>query len=341
MSEAGSSEEEYRRQLAAFQELSSAFLPTTIVLSAIELDLFSALASGPLGPETLAEHLQLDRHALKSLMHALVSLGYLTCEGGHYRNSEFSARALVRGSPDYEGDTALMSLWFMRQMGELSHTVRHGRGRETFEEAVSESPARAAWLASAMDQVSRNYTGTIGNYVDMGGVRRLLDVGGADGSFAMALLKEAAEAEADIYELPLVAEVARRSIQEHGMQNRMRVVEGDFRVDELGQGYDLIFFSNIFHLCSEELAGSLIRRSAAALNPGGRLVIKDMVPERDKLMPPAMAMFAVVAMTISESGGLHDEESYAEWCLQAGLEKPRRLDCWERSSLLIARKPAD
>ena len=335
-----SADEEYQRQLCAFQELSSAFLPTTVVLSAIELGLFSELASGPTSAEALAKRLHLDRHALETLLAALVSLGYLECESGLYRNSEFSSRALVKESPEYEGDTALMSLWFMRQMCQLSDTVRMGRGRESFEEAVSESPARAAWLASAMDQVARNYSDSIAGHLDMRGVRRLLDVGGAEGSLARAMLAANSEAEADIFELPHVAEAARQRIREHGLEHRIKVIEGDFRSDELGEGYDLLFFSNIFHLCDEALARSLIGKAARALNPGGRLAIKDVVPRRDEPMPPAMALFNVVTMTISEGGCLHDEQSYAEWCLEAGLERPERLDCWERPSLLIARKPA-
>ena len=331
-------DEKFQRQLRDFQELSSAFLPTTIILSAIELGLFSALAAGPQSTEKLAAALKLDRHALETLLSALASLGYLECEAGLYRNTEFSSRALVGGSPEYEGDTALMSLWFMRQMCELKETVYNGRGRESFAEAVSESPARAAWLASAMDQVARNYSGTITDYLDMGGIRSLLDVGGADGSFAMALLAANPEASADIFELPHVAEVARRRIREHGLEHRIKVIEGDFRTDDLGDGYDLIFCSNIFHLCDEPLARMLIGKASRALNTGGRLVIKDMVPRRGKPLPPAMAMFNVVAMTISTGGGLHDEESYAEWCREAGLEPPERIDCWERSSLLIARK---
>jgi len=338
MVRAADGEQGYQQQLRAFQELSSAFLPTTIVLSAIELGLFSELAAGPSDPEALTTRLGLDRHALETLLAALVSLGYLECKEGRYGNTEFSSRALVSGSPEYEGDTALMSLWFMRQMTALSDSVRSGRGRESFEEAVSESPDRAAWLASAMDQVARNYTGTISDYLDMGGVDRLLDVGGADGSFAMALLAANPETEADIFELPHVAEMARRRIREHGLEHRIKVIEGDFRSDDLGEGYDLLFFSNIFHLCDEPLARELLSKASRALNPGGRLVIKDMVPKRGEPLPPGMAMFAVVAMTISTGGGLHDEECYAEWCREVGLETPRRIDCWERSSLLIARK---
>ena len=330
--------EEYQRQLQAFQELSSAFLPTTIVLSAIELGLFSALEGRPQSAEELAAAHRLDRHALETLLAALVSLDYLECEAGRYRNSEFAARALVAGSKEYEGDTALMSLWFMRQMCQLSDTVRSGRGRESFEEAVSESPARAAWLASAMDQVARNYCDSIADHLNMRGVRRLLDVGGAEGSLARAMLAANSEAEADIFELPHVATAARRRIREHGLAHRIKVVEGDFRTDDLGKGYDLVFFSNIFHLCDKQLARELIGKAARALNPGGRLAIKDVVPRRGESMPPAMAMFNVVAMTISTGGCLHDEESYAEWCLEAGLERPERLDCWERPSLLIARR---
>jgi predicted O-methyltransferase YrrM len=332
-------ETEYRQSLEAFKDLSSAFFPTSIVLCAIELDLFTALESCPMEAIGLAEKLAVDSRALEILMTALASLGYLECDGRIYRNTPFATRALVRGNKDYEGDSALMSLWFMRLMGGLSETVRHGYGPETFEGAVSESSAKARLLACAMDQVSRGYTTELVKMIDMKGVRRLLDVGGAAGSFAMALVRAHNDVEATVLELPHVAAEARRLITERGMQERVKVCEGDFRMVPFGENYDIVFCSNIFHLCDTQLCSILVKKAAAALNPGGRLVIKDMIPEADQPMPQHMAMFSVLMLSLSRGGKLHDEVSYTQWCIEAGLEKPKRIDCWERSSLLIARKP--
>ncbi len=332
-------ETEFQQNLKAFQDLSSAFFPPAIVLAAIELDLFTNLDAEPVSATTLAEKLSLDSSALKKLLIGLVSLGYLECEDLVYHNAPFASRALVRGKEDYEGDSALMSLWFMRLMGGLSETVRHGHGPESFEGAVSESAEKAHQLTHAMDQISRHYTTKLVEFIDMKGVRRILDVAGAAGSFAMALVKGYDDVKATVLELPHVAAQARKLIAQRDMQDRIQVCEGDFREVPFGENYDLIFCSNIFHLCDPQLCSILVKKAAAALNPGGRLVIKDMIPEKDAPMPQHMAMFSVLMPALSHGGKLHDEAAYTQWCIQAGFEKPERINCWERSSLLIARKP--
>jgi cyclopropane fatty-acyl-phospholipid synthase-like methyltransferase len=332
-------ETEYQQSLEAFKDLSSAFFPPAIMFAAIELDLFTNLDAGPVSATTLANKLALDSAALEKLLTGLTSLDYLECEDQLYRNTAFASRALVRGKQDYEGDSALMSLWFMRQMSGLSEIVRHGYSPETFESAVSESSGRACHLTHAMDQVSRQYTTELVENIDMKGVRRILDVAGAAGSFAMALVKGHDDVQATVLELPNVATQARELIVQRGMQDRVKVKEGDFREDSFGEDYDLVFCSNIFHLCDPQLCNTLVNKAAAALNPGGRLVIKDMIPETDKSMPQHMAMFSTLIPAISHGGKLHDETAYIQWCITAGLEEPERIDCWERSSLLIARKP--
>jgi hypothetical protein len=82
-----------------------------------------------------------------------------------------------------------------------------------------------------------------------------------------------------------------------------------------------------------------VRRILDVAGAAGRLVIKDMIPETNKPMPQHMAMFSTLMPAISHGGQLHDEVAYTQWCTAAGLEQPERIDCWERSSLLIARKP--
>ncbi len=332
-------ENDFREKLKAFKDLSSAFFPTGIILCAIELGVFTGLTAGPSQPEELAERLGVDARALGTLMAALASLGYLEHDAKGYRNTPFSERALARDQPDYQGDSALMSLWFLRLMGGLSEVIRTGRARETFEEAVRVSPERSRVLVRAMDQITWDFTASLLKHVDMTGVRRLLDVGGAGGSFAMALLQGRENVEATVFELPHIAGEARRLIKERGMEDRVRFQEGDFRTDLLGEGYDLVFCSNIFHLCDGELCRTVIEKAASALEPGGRLVVKDMLGDSTARQSPALTIYSVLMLLISRGGALHDEQAYMEWCAAAGLERPQRIDCWERSSLLIARKP--
>jgi cyclopropane fatty-acyl-phospholipid synthase-like methyltransferase len=172
----------------------------------------------------------------------------------------------------------------------------------------------------------------------MTGVREVLDVGGASGTLLMALLAEHPEARGTILELPNTAAEARRVLRERGYDDRIEVVEGNFHECSYGEGFDIVFFSNIFHLCTETECAKLVRRSAEALRPGGRLIIKDMIGREDGSETPGLAMYSILMLLISRGGRLHSESRYRQWFEAAGLAHEQRIDCWERSSILIGRK---
>lgn len=332
-------DDEFRQKLKDFKSLSSAFFGPAIVLTAIELGVFTALRDGPLLPAAVATALKVDAPSISTLMGALVSLGYLQKDGDRFANTPFSAKALVQGQPSYEGDSALMSLWFLRSTRALSQIVRTGKPQETFEDAVNASPETARFLVRAMDQVSRDFVEALRKNVDMMGVRRVLDVGGAAGSYAMALLRDHPAARATVMELPNAALEARRVIAEQGFADRVDVVAQDFHTADFGSGWDVIFFSNIFHLLDAATCADLIARVSRALAPGGRFVVKDMLGHPSGVLPAGQAVYAILMLMVSQGGALHSQDAFATWCSAAGLEPPVRVDCWERSSLLMATKP--
>lgn len=331
-------DEEFQAQLRDFKAMSSAFFAPAIVLSALELGVFEALREAT-SADDLGERLALHPASLKSLLRSLVALGYLTKRGDLFENGAFAARALVPGQPAYEGDSALMSLWFLRLAGGLSNVIRTGAPEETMEEAIGHSDSRARIVVRAMDQVARGFTAGLDANLDLRGVETVLDIGGAAGTMAHALLERCPGARATVFELPNAAAEARRLVRERGWDQRVTIIEGDFRHDALGGPYDIVLVSNVFHLLEREACAALIRKAASCLNPGGRLVIKEMLGGEDGELPRGLASYAVLMLLISRCGALYDAKTYGDWCVEAGLEVPERIDCWERSSLLISRRP--
>jgi len=334
-------EAEYAQKSKEFKSLSSAFFPTAIVLGALDLGVFDALAGGARSANELASAIGADARALRPLLVALAALGYVTRQGDRFEASEFAARALVRGSAGYEGDSALMSLWFMRRAAALAEVVRRGDPGGTMEDAVRDSANHGAMIVRAMDQIAPDFAAKVRENVALEGGERVLDLGGAAGTFARALIADHPRATAVVYELPHAAEEARRIHRARGWDDRMRVTEGDFRAaPDLGGPYDVVFASNVFHLLDPAAAKELVAKIARALAPRGRLVVKDMVGREDGELPQGLATYAVLMLLISRGGALHDEASYRSWCEAAGLTSFRRVDCWERSSLLFAEKPS-
>jgi cyclopropane fatty-acyl-phospholipid synthase-like methyltransferase len=330
--------DEFQSALKDFKNLSSAFYAPAIVLGSIELGIFDAISRGAETPDAVAAAVKADRRAVKVLLSNLVSYGYLTREGSAFRLTPFSAKALVSSSPLYEGDSARMSFWVHRLSGALVDVARSGRPAQLYEDAVNKDPEMAAVLVRAMDQISRAFLPELVKQVPMNGVSRMLDVGGASGSYAMALIEKEPNATAVVLELPNSAKEAERLISARGFGGRISVKQGDLCKDDFGrEEYDLIFFSNIFHLLDRGMAAKVTLKCARALRQGGRLVIKDMIGNEQGELPGA-ASYQILMLLISRDGALHDEASYSGWCEEAGLSPVQRISCWERSSLLISRK---
>jgi len=68
-------------------QLGLGFWSSKTFLSAVELGLFTELATGPLSGDQLTERLQLHPRSARDFLDALVSLGMLEREDGLYRNT--------------------------------------------------------------------------------------------------------------------------------------------------------------------------------------------------------------------------------------------------------------
>lgn len=123
-------------------------------------------------------------------------------------------------------------------------------------------------------------------HVDFGGVKRLLDVGGGDGTMAMELWREYPNVSITVFNLPEPAALTMARVTNAQAWDRVRAVPGDFRTDELPTGFDMVMYSRVLADWPPELCRSLIRKAHASLEPGGRLVICE--PMRDQ--NPALSL---------------------------------------------------
>jgi predicted O-methyltransferase YrrM len=190
-------------------------------------------------------------------------------------------------------------------------SAMHARAREAAEETVH--------LAGAHD------------------AKRMLDVGGGSGAFSMAFARACPELHAEILDLGPVTSLAEEYIREAHLQDRVSVHPGDMRSADFGEGYDLVLLSAVCHMFGEEENRDLIRRSAQALLPGGRLVIREFILEEDRTAPASAALFAINMLVGTERGNAYTEGEYRDWMEDAGLIDFSRPD--SEGDVLLGRKP--
>jgi (2Fe-2S) ferredoxin/predicted O-methyltransferase YrrM len=328
--EAGALPDDFLQVVRGFQD-------SRAVLSAIELDVFTAIGSGA-DAASIAGKLGTDPRATEALLNALVSLGLLEKHAERFTNGAVAARFLVAGAQD-DSRAALMHivhLW--PRWSTLTACVRQGTAVEHQE--VWERPE--SWTEAFIAAMHKNAAlraPVVVRAVGIEGVRHVLDVGGGSGAYAIAFAQAHEQIVVDILDLEAVLPIAQRHIDAARLGERVRVRVGDLRTDSLGSGYDIVFISAICHMLDPVQNLSLLRRALGALRPGGRIVIQDFVLNEDKTEPKTGALFALNMLVGTQGGSAYSEREYAQWLVEAGFGDTRRIQLPGPTALMVARRP--
>lgn len=122
----------------------------------------------------------------------------------------------------------------------------------------------------------------IDNAIDLSKVEHLVDIGGGDGTMACYFAKKYPNLQITLYNLPEAIAIARWNIEQAGLWDQIRVVEGNFLTDDkFPDCCDLVLFSRVLCDWSADTAEKLLKMTYAALNPGGRVAICEAFQEKN------------------------------------------------------------
>jgi predicted methyltransferase len=156
----------------------------------------------------------------------------------------------------------------------------------------------------------------------------------------MAFLKNFPRLTATIFDLEKVADMARTRILNEGFSDRITVVSGDYGVDELPEGYDLVLLSAVIHSNSREANRALYRRIFKALEPGGAVLIRDHIMDSLRTSPTNGAVFAVNMLAATIDGDTYTFDEMRQDLQHAGFSDVRMvLDGENMDQVLQALKP--
>jgi len=324
------------QSMSDFEEALRGFQVSRILLTAIELDVFTAVGDGACVGE-VAEGRGLDPRATGILLNALVAAGALAKSGGKFRNTPLTARHLSEASPSNSRTALLHIVNIWNSWSNLTQSVRAGvpvRYREMAERGDDWTlPFIAAMHRHAMAEAPALVTA-----VGVEGVTRMLDVGGGSGAFSIAFARANPGLRAEVFDLETVVPIAQRHIAEAGLAGRITTRTGDLRHDDLGNSCDLILLSAICHMLGPEENQDLFLRCYRALAPRGRLVVRDFILEPHKTAPRHAAFFAVNMLVATPEGNTYTQEEYSSWLRRAGFEQIERLGPSE--DVIVARRSA-
>ncbi len=301
-----------------------------VLLTAVKLDIFGALAGGERTVADVSKRLQTDPKATTILMNALVSIGLLCKAGERYSNAPEAQEFLVKESPKYAGHLLLLQEAEWDNWGKLESVVRTGYS-PVKDHLFRTDPRLAENVLLVLHRVALQHAPTLAKQIDLSGARSLLDLGGGAGTHAMAFCQAYPGLTATIFDLPETLHTTERLVKEAGLEGRIRFLSGDFNQDDLGGPYDAVLMSDILHYQGAEANANLVRKVHGVLSSGGRLIIKDRFLDESGTSPAWTAVFAVHILVNTEKGRCFTITEAVQWLKNAEFAS---IDELERSTLV-------
>ncbi|MCA9520469.1 MAG: methyltransferase [Myxococcales bacterium] len=294
---------------AHIMQVGTAFWASKTLLSAVELGVFSELAKHPGEDlESLRGRLGLHPRSARDFFDALVALGFLQRDDGKYRNTPETELFLDRKKPSYVGgllemaNHRLYGFW-----GHLTEALRTGKpqnesrhGGDLFAELYAD-PARLKSFLEAMTGVSRGANMQIAAQPFWARYQTFADVGTAQGDLPVQIARANPHLQGIGFDLAEVAPIFEEYVEDHGLDERLTFVAGDFFAGELPRA-DVITMGHILHDWDLETKMMLLRKAHAALPEDGALVVYEALID-DERRHNAMGLMMSLNMLIETPGG--------------------------------------
>src|SRR5215831_19011085 len=233
---------------------------TKILLTAVKLDIFSALDGRLRTATEVAEKIGAHEHTLALLLNALVAMRLLDKNGEAYTNSTVAATHLVRRSPQYIGHLLLLHDAEWENWGKLAQTISTGR-RSADRHVFESDPELGENVLAVLHRIGQQSGPDLAKRLRLSGPVRMLDLGGGAGTNAIAFCRVYSELTATVFDLPPTLRLAERTVKEAGFESRIALRPGDFNRDGLGGPYDVVLMSDILHYQDSPTNAALVRKS--------------------------------------------------------------------------------
>jgi len=311
-----------------------------VLIAAAELDIFTLLAREPQSAARVTAKIKGDLRATETLLDALTALGLVAKKEGVYSNAPGVSDVLSEAGTCSILATVRHQGNCLRRWGRLAEVVQTGRPALGPSSVRGEQGDTESFIR-AMHEISGRVLPNLIQSLGPLKFRHLLDLGGASGTWTLPLLQANPEADATIFDLPEVIPLAQKMVEAHAMAGRIRLVEGDFDTDELPAGADLAWVSAIVHQNSREQNRALFLKVFKALEPGGAILIRDVIMEESRTAPVMGALFAVNMLVGTPGGGTFTFSQIQEDLESAGFRRTRYLHRGQvMDTVLAADKPA-
>jgi SAM-dependent methyltransferase len=264
--------------------------------------------------DALARATGADPERLAVLLNALRALRYVRRRGDRW-DAGRRARPWL-GKDDGTGmDATVGELAWLNARGMLAlDDIVRGGAPAGLHDRPEDDPAWDGYQASMVELHRQVHP--VARTLVPAGARRVLDIGGGPGTFAIDLCRERPELQITVADLPGPAARGRERVREAGLEDRITYVEGDATTTDIGSGFDVATCNQLLHNVDRATATALLGAARRAVRSGGRVAVLDIDHERSR----AGALASIVFLTWMGSRAWTGDEAVA-MARSAGLRE--------------------
>jgi ubiquinone/menaquinone biosynthesis C-methylase UbiE len=308
---------------ALFFQTVNGHMRTAALKSAIELEVFSAIAEGHKTSRALAQRCKSSERGLRMLGDYLTVAGFLIKQGDGYQLTSDTELFLTTNSPAYLGPALdfMLSYPLVEGFKQLTGAVRKG-GTVVGEEGTL-APEHPEWVtfARSMVPLMQGPAKWIANWVsqEAPGTRKVLDVAAGHGIFGIEIARKIPEAQITAQDWPNVLTVARENAQAAGVADRFHELPGSAFEVAFEKDYDVILLTNFLHHFDVPTCETFLKKVHGSLKPGGYVITVEFIPNEDRISPAPMAEFCLIMLATTPAGDAYVFSEYDRMFRQAGF----------------------
>ena len=309
---------------ATLLKLSGSYWETCALHAGVKLDLFTYLTDGSCAATELSKKLDLDVRGLTMLLDALVALQLLEKQSDEYSVPESASAFLDRKSPGYLGHIIMHHHHLVEGWSRLDEAVRSDapvRNRISHEPTDVE---RESFLLG-MFNLAMLIAPKVASHIDLTGRRRLLDLGGGPGTYAIHFCQKNPQLNATILDLQTTQPFAEATIKRFSMNEQVDFIAGDFHGGAYPGGFDVAWLSHVLHGEGPESCAKMLSNAVGALDPGGVLFVHEFILDEDRTSPLFPALFSLNMLVCTSEGMSYSDQEIVELLRQEGLSRIERL----------------
>jgi cyclopropane fatty-acyl-phospholipid synthase-like methyltransferase len=309
------------------------------MLAGMQLDVFTPLKAGPMTTEQIADAIGVGPTRLRLLLYVLVVAGLLTEQDGCFSNTPEANQFLVKGSSSYVGNRHATIATRWTACLKTAESIRTGVPQAKLD--FSNSPQREleAFLRNINANTVSAARALLEKY-DLSSVKTLVDVGSGGGGVAIPITKAYPHIMATAIDLPQVAPIAQKIVEEEGVTERVKVVAADVVSGPLAGSYDVAVLRAFLQVLSPQDARLALKHIGAAVKSGGKIYVVGQILDDSRRSPLEAVGFNLSFINQFDAGESYTEKEYRDWLSEAGFVDVERANYLlaDGSGLLTARK---